>query len=450
MKQKLIVAAVAVLVLGLSPVVWAGDEEPSTKKDWSIEPTVGVTNYFLYNSNPFFGSPSRYWLETSAYFGGTGTYKDFSVRAVGMAAKTTGQDPYGSGTVATGAPAGTPASSATADFDIDEAYIRYANIGGLPLQATLGRQHIKIGDQFLFGDGVYDGFAASNQQAVYHSPRLGFDAFRLEWDIKKIHFDSFVYWVDPTWDGGGGRDGILGGLDVSRTFDEIKGTYGAGIFYRYSRSNADNDMTIASFRLNQQLGVDGLRLSGEVAGEFGGKCNNATYCTTVGQSMKEYAWHAELAYQANHVKLMPFVEAGYVYYSNDFTPFATGWSDWGKWYLGNQIDWIVFSNNSKIIRGELGFWPHASVKTRLQYHNTRQVTNTGTSTGGSLSDEFSFITEWYPNDWFWANLLVGYNKAGSALGLSGVANAFAFINSGATAVGTSDSVDVVVATGVRF
>src|SRR5260221_10752122 len=39
------------------------------------------------------------------------------------------------------------------------------------------------------------------------------------------HFDSFIYRVDPTWDGGGRRDGLMGGLDVSRTFKQTKGTY---------------------------------------------------------------------------------------------------------------------------------------------------------------------------------------------------------------------------------
>jgi hypothetical protein len=450
LKLHLTICTLLIIIFSISTQSWAGTTQKQSS-DFSVTPSVGVTQFILYNSNPFFSAPSRYWLETSAYFGGTGTYQDFSVRVVGMAAKTTGQDPFGTGTVATGTPTGTAIGSATASFDMDEAFVRYQNIGNLPLQATLGRQHIDIGTEFLFGDGVYDGFAASNQQAVYHNPRQGFDALRLEWDVHAIHVDSFAYWVDPTWDGAGGRDGLLGGVDISYEFESIKGSYAAGVYYRYSRSNLDNDMTVLNVRVKQHIPVlDDLYIGAEVVYEFNGKCQNASYCTTIGQDMNENSWHAEVGYQASQVSLKPFLEAGYVSYSKDFTPVATGWSDWGKWYMGNQIDWIIFGSNTKVIQAQGGFWPTPTVKFRMLYTQTRQVENTGTSTGGTLSDEYQVLTEWYPNDWFWINLMLGYAKVGTALAASGLSNTFAFINSGAQRVGSKDSIDVVLATGLRF
>ncbi|HXH69128.1 MAG TPA: hypothetical protein VNI60_02155 [Pyrinomonadaceae bacterium] len=43
----------------------------------------------------------------------------------------------------------------------------------------------------------------------------------------------------------------------------------------------------------------------------------------------------------------------------------------GKWYLGNQIDWIIFGTNTKIIRAQVGFHPTLTIKLRALFHNTR-------------------------------------------------------------------------------
>lgn len=426
------------------------EDEPK-KKDWSFIYGGELTNYFISQSNPFFDEKSKNWLETSLRLDGIFNYKNFTAGISGIGIKTTGQDAFGTGTIPADSPIGTRAVGTFPVFYLDKAYIQLDNIGGLPLKATLGRQHITIGSQFLIGDGVYDGFSAQTRQGVFHSPRKGFDALRVEWDAKKTHFDSFIYKVDPTWDGGGGRDGLFGGVDVSRTFERTKGTYAAGIFYRSSGSKLDNNMAVFDVRFEQPLNlIDGLYASGEFALEFAGKCRNAAYCTTIGQKMNENSWHLEIGYDAKNHKWRPFAEAGYVRYSKDFTPIATGFSDWGKWYLGNQIDWIIFGTNTKIIRAQAGFYPKSNIKLRALYHNTRQVENTGTSTGGSLSDEISFVGEWYPKDNLWFNVVLGASVPGKALAPSGLGNSFAFLNSGASPVGTRTSFDVVFATGWRF
>jgi hypothetical protein len=425
-------------------------EDAKPKKRWSLKVGGEITNYFVSESSAFFGSHGRHWLETSLRLDGTVRYKNFTAGISGLGIKTTGRDAFGTGTIPAGAPTGTKTPSALPSFYLDQAYVQLDRIFGLPLKATLGRQHITIGSQFLIGDGVYDGFSAKTRQGVFHNPRKGFDALRVEWDVQKTHFDSFIYRVDPTWDGGGGRDGLLGGLDVSRTFEQTKGTYAAGLFYRSSRSNLDNHMAIFNVRGEQSLKVfNGLTVSGEFALEFAGRCRNTAYCTTVGQKMNEQSGHAEIAYKAK-TRARPFAEAGYVFYSNDFAPIATGFSDWGKWYLGNQIDWIIFGTNTKIVRAQAGLWPTSTIKLRVLFHNTRQVENTGTSTGGSLANEVNFIGEWYPRENLWFNVGLGHSRPGDALAPSGLGNPFAFLNAGAAPVGTRNSVDVVVATGWRF
>jgi hypothetical protein len=429
------------------------DETKDTKqkKRWTFKVDGDLTNYFISESHAFFGDSERHWLETSLRLNGTASFKHFTAGVSLLGVKTTGQDSFGTGTMPAGSALGTKPPGSLPSIYVDQAYIQLDQIGRLPLKATLGRQHITIGSQFLIGDGVYDGFSSSTRQGVFHSPRKGFDALRVEWDINKTHFDSFLYRVDPTWDGGGKRDGILGGVDVSHTFAKVNGTYAAGLFYRSSRSNLDNDMAIVDLRGEQPLKlVKGLKVSGELALEFAGRCRNAAYCTSLGQKMNEQSFHAEVAYQNKTLRFQPFAEAGYVFYSKDFTPIATGFSDWGKWYLGNQIDWIIFGTNTKIVRAQVGMWPTSTIRLRTQFHNTRQVENTGTSTGGSLANEVSFIGEWYPQENLWFNLSLGHSRPGLALKSSGLTNPFAFLNAGASPVGTRNSIDVVFATSWHF
>jgi len=427
------------------------DKETNKTKEWELGFEAELTNYFLREAHAYFSPDARAWLESSVRLGATVHYRDVMVEVSGLGIKTTGQDPFGTGTVPTGSPPGTRAPGTLPALYLDKAYFQLAKIGSVPLKVTLGRQPIALGSQFLIGDGVYDGFAPSVRQGVYHNPRKGFDAIRLEWDFKGTHFDSFGYRVHPSWDGGMGRDGLFGGVDVSRASHNGGGTLAAGIFYRASRSGLDNDMALLNLRGERRLRrPKNICVSGELVWEFAGRCRNSTYCTTIGQKMNEAAWHAEFGYAGDTVPLKPFAELGYVYYSANFTPVATGFSDWGKWYLGNQIDWIVFGTNTKIIRAQAGLWPHATVKLRVQYHNTRQASPTGTSRGGSLSNEFSFIAEWNPREKIWLNLLVGSSRPGSALRASGLRNPFAALNSGAAAVGNRSSFDLVFATGLRF
>ena len=127
---------------------------------------------------------------------------------------------------------------------------------------------------------------------------------------------------------------------------------------------------------------------------------------------------------------------------------ATGSSDWGKWYLGNQIDWIVFSTNSRIVRAQAGWWPRGTLKLRGQYHNTRLAKGGGP--GGTLSNEFSAIAEWYPAGRFWANVLVGSAHPGRALPHAGLGNAFGALYADAVPVGHHSSVDFVLAAGIEF
>ncbi len=409
-----------------------------------------LANYVVRESHAFFGAERRAWMETSVRLTFTLRRRAVTVEASGLVLKTAGDDGYGSGTAPAGSVPGAPAPGRPVRAHLDKASVRLADIGGSSLAITAGRQHITIGSQFLIGDGVYDGFSPGTDQAVYHSPRKGFDALRAQWTATRLAFDAFLFRVDPTWDGGGRHDGLVGGVDVSGESARSKGRYAAGLFYRYSKSDLDNDMTLVNVRATQPVpGAHGAYVGGELVWEFGGHCRNAYYCTAIGQPMNEQAWHAEVGFSAETRPFKPAGEIGYVRYSRDFTPLATGFSDWGRWYLGNQIDWMIFSTDSSIVRGELGFRPHPTVRVRGQVHHTGLV-SAGDSDPRSLANEACLIVEWSPSAAVWVNLLAGSSHPGAGLGPSGLGNPFAALNSGAAPSGTRASFDVVVAVGFSF
>lgn len=408
-----------------------------------VTPVASVTNYLIANSHPFFGAQARSWMETSVLGGGRVELSRAAVELVGLAVRTGGDDPYGT------RGAGSPISPW--GLAVDRAALTVATAGARPVTLTVGRQHIEIGSQFLIGDGVYDGAVRGLERAVYHTPRRSFDAVRLQGEAAGTRLDAFGYLVSPTWDAGGGRDGRVVGVDASRRFDRAGSAAALGLVYRGSRSDLDNDMTALDLRLEQRMpGVPALRASGELVVELG-RCRNAYYCDTPGAAMRgETGWHAELRHEDSTSRGRPSLELGAVRYSRDFTPIAPGFADWGRWYLGNQIDWIAFGSNAQVLRAEAGLWPRADLRVRAQYHDTRQVAPTGTSAGGALSDEVSLIGEWYPTPRLWLHLVLGHANAGPALAGAGLGNPFGALNADAVRVGGRSSRDAVLATGFTF
>jgi len=83
-------------------------------------------------------------------------YKDFTAGVSGLGIKTTGRTRSVQATNFHRSAAGhKDGPSAFPNFYLDQAYVQLDRASaGLPLKATLGRQHITIGTQFLIGDGV--------------------------------------------------------------------------------------------------------------------------------------------------------------------------------------------------------------------------------------------------------------------------------------------------------
>lgn len=427
---------VALVLLAAAPAASQSTAPPAPPP---ASARVEIVNYAVAQSRALFGDRGRAWLETSVRVAGTARRGRLTVGAEALGVRTSGRDPFGTGSPAVSGAAGATFGAAR----VDKAYVELA-AGNW--RVTAGRQHIIVGTQFLIGDGVYDGFSAGSQHGVYHNPRRGVDGVRAQGRAGAFDVDAIAFRVDPSWDAAGGRDGVVAGVDVTRKAGHAGGTWSASLFHRASRSDLDNDMTVVASRVAQPLdAAERLTVSGEWVFETG-TCRNAIYCDIIGMPLGAHAWHLEAAARAKNHPRAPWVEAGLVRYGRDFAPIATGFADWGRWYLGNQIDWIVFGTNTLVARAEAGFAPGATTKLRAQFHHTRAAYGSG----GSLANEVTVIGEWYPRDALWVNAVVGGSRPGAALEHGAFQNPFAFMNSGAAPVGGATSIDVVVAVGVKF
>jgi len=426
------------------PSAWA--EPPATNSLWSFKPAASLEHYGIYQSNPFFSMDERHWMETTLRFGGKAAYGRLSLEAKGIGLKTTGRDPYGSGSAPAGAPPGAERVGLDPEWDVYTLYLQWENPEPYPWKVSLGRQPLAIGTQFLIGEGVYDGYHHDFAQAVWSTPRNWFDAARLQFDHDRTHVEGVLYRVHPTEDAAGFQTGYVGGFDVSHQFESIQGTYGAGVFYRDSESNLDNDMWVMAARFKQSLPkLREFYVAGELVAERG-TGRNPYYVTVPDQDLHEYAGHAELGYEATQVRFKPAVEIGGIYYSSDFTPLATGFSDWDTWYLGNQIVWIVFGSNTRILRAKASFWPHEKLRLLALYNHTDLVSGPS----GTLSDEWTLIADWYPTERIWVSFVIGYSKPGDALRSSRLSNFFSSLNSDAVPVGSHDSVDLILGFGLSY
>jgi hypothetical protein len=441
----------AVAASWLCALVAGGEEIADGEEErMALRPTVTVATYALHNTAPFFNDSPRTWVETFTRFGFVFDEGRYAYTMTGLANRTFGKDPYGSRSDIVFRGPGSR-SGDSPHVELDEGWGRAPLPFELPGTLTVGRQLIQIGTQFLIGDGVYDGFAPDARETMYSNPRRTFDAVRLDLSVLGADVIAFGYRQDRTWDAANRDDGKVYGLDVTRHFPEIDGTYSLGAFYRESKSFDDSTFAIWNVRGEQRFSMlPGVYVSGEYVRENLGTCRNFYYCVELGRTLDEEAWHAETGWIGETLPFSPFIEVGYVYYSPSFHSFAYGAVDWGKWYLGNQIPWIIGGWNTKIVRLDVGFWPTETTRFRYQYFQTREVQRKGENDGGPLSDEMQWILEWYPNDWFFVNFLVAYSIPGQALEDAGLPNLFQLFYEDALAVGTKSSVDTVLIVGVQY
>jgi hypothetical protein len=444
-------AAAAAASWILARVAWGEENAPAEEAAPSLlRPKVSVTTLVLHNTSPFFSGESKTWAEAFTRFGLGLDEGRFAFAFTGLANRTFGTDPYGSRSdiVFRGPGSG---SGDSPHVELDEGWVRLPLPFELPGTVTVGRQILQIGTQFMFGDGVYDGFAPDARETMYSNPRRTFDAARVDLSLLGADVIAFGYRQDRTWDAANRDDTRVYGLDVTRHFPSIDGTYSIGAFHRDSKHFDDSTFAIWNVRGEQRFSMlPGAYVSGEYVRENFGTCRNFYYCVEVGRELDEEAWHAEVGWIGETLPFSPFFEVGYVYYSPSFHSFAYGASDWGKWYLGNQLPWIIGGWNTKIVRLDVGVWPTETTRFRYQYFQTREVHKKGENDGGPLSDEMQWILEWYPNDWFFVNFVVAYSIPGQALEDAALPNLFQLFYEDAVPVGTKSSVDTVLIVGVTY
>src|SRR6185295_18286848 len=122
MRNYIRCATLLALLLAIAPAKTIGQDKPSApadesqthaavipdtaeqkdKKRWSFFFSGELNTYAISQSHAFFGDERKSWVETSASLTGRLSYKHVAVEVSGLGVKTTGRDPFGTGTAAPG------------------------------------------------------------------------------------------------------------------------------------------------------------------------------------------------------------------------------------------------------------------------------------------------------------------------------------------------------------
>jgi hypothetical protein len=303
---------------------------------------------------------------------------------------------------------------------------------GWPLTVTLGRQEIVIGDGFLIGDGTYD------RVAQWSAPLKSFDAARAAFDLAPFKVDLFAAYVDKDWvqyrgfhkgrfqdqlpafeEIGGSR---LYGTDLTWT-GEAWGTWGLSAFFRNDQSLLDNDTIAVSLRGAAEIPfLSGLKLEGEVVREMGHTRVKEADIVTGGElARRSWGGHIDLTYTFNMSRFKPHLGASYIYLPGDdpdtpgtneaFDPLFYGYTDWGKWSIGNIVGGggQLVNSNERVIKLEAGLIPSASTQLRLLYYHFDLDRGVGLDfSKRHYADETELVFDYWPNSIFYAGVELGY------------------------------------------
>jgi hypothetical protein len=239
--------------------------------------TVGgeVNVFYRYDKNPYYGA--EVWDGKNTSYGETFSRIrftaekeiDFGTLSGQLApyyAETIGRDFYG-------------LVENDGKVGLDQAWIKFAQMFGSPLDLTVGRQDIKIEKWFVVGDGEDQGVA----NWLYLHSSFPF-AVRLDGDFGPLKTNLFWAqagdYVKYFWDSGAPEENVhLYGLNLHWDISETIFVYGG--LYQKDEEDADNgglgtehDTRVYSLGFDATFG--GVQLEGEVALQGGDAGDNGS------------------------------------------------------------------------------------------------------------------------------------------------------------------------------
>ncbi len=272
-------------------------------------------------------------------------------------------------------------------FALDVASISFRRPFGLPAEFTLGRQLIRVADQFVVGIGEL------SDAAIWLIPIQSFPvAFRSLWDLPKVgpigdlKLDAFVARTDPK---SGARDVIVApdaplGLGTSLRNAGRDGTFFGTSLHWAFRDLVNGDVAFFNFEDDKgfntrawdvrigipKLLVPWLSFTAEVVGEFG----------DLGPREREdvLGFHGDLKAAFPDLPLKPTLLLRYTDYSGDdpttpefegFDPLFFGFPDFGEWVQGEITgEYLLFNTNERIIQVRLELSPLDKLLLRFWYY----------------------------------------------------------------------------------
>ncbi len=385
------------------------------KPDWMdrIKITGSLYEYYLWEDNAYFDqNRSDRFLESTARLGVEAQLLNNLVLNLGILgeAVTGDYDEY------------TQAADDDWNMEMELANFVASDIFNLPLTLTIGRQNIGFGDGFL----IYDFY--SDQRAVWtgsmrslyavkvtYAPKdnLTIDAFAGEADRDYTSYETYMKdFVTYT-----GRRNIFG---VNTHYEgKSSDIWDFGIFYKNDESSLDSDTLALSLRASiDNFLIPDLKIESEFVPEFGTtKVLNGALSTSE-TTRRAFGGHLDFIYNFKHVKFSPFIRVAYNYFPGDdpdssgtvesFDPMFYGFKDWGKWYVGSINSYNVFNTNERAAVFEAGLSPSATTSLRIQYTDINLDRENNANAGKRFSREWNLIYDWFPNDYFFCGVELGF------------------------------------------
>ncbi len=386
--------------------------------------TVGgeINLFYRYDSNPWFGTElssinPEFDADTHTSYGETFSRIRFTAtKDIGWAelsgqfapffAETIGQDFYGT-------------YDNEQEIGIDQAWIKFAKIGGTPLDLTLGRQEIKVEKWFVVADGEDQGVA---NWLYYHSSfplavKLDGDFGAVKGSIFYAEAGDYVKdWTD-LFAGGPETDVTLAGVNLHWDINEKMFVYG-GVFSKNEDDAASggvgNEDDTTAFDIGVDVTMGGLQLEGEYVHEIGDT-------GIAGDEDRDAnAYFASATYRFA-TPLAPYVRGMYIFFSGDdpttddneeYDPMFFDFQSWNHWVIGELVGEAQLPNQNKNdFIMEAGFSPMEPMTISLMYikHTLeeKETSAYGPVSSHDWASEWNLFIDWPIGDHLFASTCLG-------------------------------------------
>jgi hypothetical protein len=387
--------------------------------------TIGGNVHVFYrmDQNPYYGADitpeegaSTNWGETYSTIRMTGEknigWTTIQGQFAPYYAETIGQDAYG-------LPVTQDPKDRT-DIGINQAWLKFRDLFGTPLDLTIGRQDIKLEKGFV----IFKGEAQEAALWAFFHSSWPF-AVRLDGDFGK--FNGTLFWAEsgkytkyadlngPEW-------GIeAAGLNLHYDISDTMYVYG-GVYQKDEKSANSGGAGPENDTLAYDIGVDaklgGLHLEGEYMYQTG----------DVDELDRESMGYFASATYRFDVAMAPFIRGTYINFSGDddpndgdveiFDPMFSGFPDWNRWVIGELVGEMQLPRfNKEAMIAEIGFSPVEKMTATLMYikHELLEENFVGNPVSSTdWADEFNLIVDYPLSKYLFSHIGLGYTMPGDA------------------------------------